>query len=46
MTVSLFSTHIPDLKFDRFSIELDCSDLEVDTNSADVALCVGIISEP
>jgi hypothetical protein len=39
------STYIPDLEFDRFSIELDRSDFEVNSNGADIALGVCVISE-
>lgn len=43
---SALSTHIPDLEFDRFAIELNRSDLKVNTDGADVAFCVGVIGEP
>jgi len=39
------STHIPDLKFDRLAIELNGSDFKIDSDGANVALCVGVVCE-
>lgn len=36
---------VPDLEFDRFAVQLDGSDLKVDTDGRNVALGVGVISE-
>lgn len=38
-------TYVPDLEFDRFAVEFNGSDLEVDSDGADITLCVGVISE-
>ena len=37
----LFSTH--NLQFDGLAIQFDGADLEINSNGADVALCVGVI---
>jgi hypothetical protein len=38
-------TYVPDLEFDRFAIEFDRSDFEVNSNGADIAFGVCVISE-
>lgn len=38
-------TYVPDLEFDRFAVEFNGSDLEVNSDGADIALCVGVVSE-
>lgn len=41
-----FGTYIPDLKFDRFAVELNCSYLEINANGADITFCISVISKP
>lgn len=40
-----WKTYIPDLKFDRFAVEFNRSDFEINANGADITFCVGVISE-
>mmetsp|Transcript_14447 Transcript_14447/g.18342 ORF Transcript_14447/g.18342 Transcript_14447/m.18342 type:complete len:133 (+) Transcript_14447:521-919(+) len=42
---SFLACCIPDLKFDGFSSNIDCSDLEINTNGTNITLCVCIISK-
>ena len=42
---SLLAGGVPDLQFDRLTIEFNGSDLEVHTNGGDVVLGVGVVGE-
>ncbi len=41
----LLTSSIPNLQFDRFAVELKCADLEINTDCADVALRISVISK-
>jgi len=40
---TLLSCGIPNLEFDRLSLELNSANLEIDTDGRDVTFCVGIV---
>ena len=41
----LLPSSVPDLEFDRLSVQLNGADLEVHANCTDVGLCVGVVSK-
>jgi len=43
---SFLSCCIPNLKFDGFAVEFNCSNLEVNTNGTDITLSVCVVSKP
>ena len=43
---SFLASSIPDLQLDGFAVQFNGSNLEVDTNGADVALGVSVVRKP